>query len=106
MRMSLEGRLAALLLGALALGAVLTAVISTFAAWPAMAALTSVLLGTLPVVWLSRRAVSPIRRLLRALAGAVASYRDGDFSLSLAVDREDELGQLVAAHNELGNALR
>jgi nitrogen fixation/metabolism regulation signal transduction histidine kinase len=47
-----------------------------------------------------------VRRLLRALAGAVASYRDGDFSLSLTVDRQDELGQLVAAHNDLGNALR
>ena len=106
MRMSLEGRLAALLLAALALGAVLTAIISTFTGWPAWAALASVLLGLLPTLWLARRAIAPVRRLLRALAGAVASYRDGDFSLSLTVDRHDELGQLVTAHNELGNALR
>jgi nitrogen fixation/metabolism regulation signal transduction histidine kinase len=40
------------------------------------------------------------------MAGAVASYRDGDFSISLVVDRQDELGELVTAHNELGAALR
>jgi len=40
------------------------------------------------------------------MAGAVASYRDGDFSLSLVVDRQDELGELLTAHNELGRALR
>jgi len=106
MRMSLEGKLAALLLGALALGAVLTATVSIFIGWPVLAALTGVLLGMLPALWLARRAVAPVRRLLRALAGAVASYRDGDFSLSLTVERRDELGQLVVAHNELGNALR
>jgi nitrogen fixation/metabolism regulation signal transduction histidine kinase len=106
MRTSLEGRLAALLLGALSLGAILTATVCALTGWPAVAALAGVLLGLLPTIWLTRRAVAPIRRLLRALAGAVASYRDGDFSLSLTVDRNDELGQLVAAHNELGNALR
>ncbi len=106
MRMSLEGKLAALLLGALSLGAILTAALSALTGWPVMAALAAVLLGLLPVIWMTRSAVAPVRRLLRALAGAVASYRDGDFSLSLTVDRQDELGQLVLAHNDLGNALR
>jgi nitrogen fixation/metabolism regulation signal transduction histidine kinase len=36
----------------------------------------------------------------------VASYRDGDFSLSLPVGRRDELGGIIAAHNALGAALR
>jgi nitrogen fixation/metabolism regulation signal transduction histidine kinase len=36
----------------------------------------------------------------------VASYREGDFSLSLVADRDDELGELIAAHNELAAALR
>ncbi|MGH8143461.1 MAG: sensor histidine kinase, partial [Steroidobacteraceae bacterium] len=56
--------------------------------------------------WAARRALRPVRRLLRALAGAVASYRDGDFSFSLRVDRDDVLGELQSAHNELGRALR
>ena len=44
--------------------------------------------------------------LFRALAGTVTSYRDGDFSFSLHWPRNDELGDLVAAHNELGDVLR
>ena len=48
----------------------------------------------------------PVKQLLRALTGTVASYKEGDFSLSLAVDRDDELGELMTAHNELSTALR
>ena len=40
------------------------------------------------------------------MMGAVASYRDGEFNLSLAVKSRDELGELTAAHNALGHALR
>ena len=50
--------------------------------------------------------MQPLLRLVRALAGTVASYRDGDYNLSLVVDREDEIGDLIKAHNELGAALR
>jgi nitrogen fixation/metabolism regulation signal transduction histidine kinase len=56
--------------------------------------------------WGAHRALRPVRRLLRALSGAVASYRDGDFGFSLRVDSRDELGELRSALNELGNALR
>src|SRR5450755_3611048 len=48
----------------------------------------------------------PIQQMLRALSGTVASYREGDFSISLAADRDDELGELMVAHNELAAALR
>jgi signal transduction histidine kinase len=44
--------------------------------------------------------------MFRALAGTVTSYRDGDFAFSLAWKRNDELGDLVTAHNELGDTLR
>ncbi len=44
--------------------------------------------------------------MFRALAGTVTSYRDGDFAFSLAWNKNDEIGELVAAHNELGNTLR
>jgi nitrogen fixation/metabolism regulation signal transduction histidine kinase len=57
-------------------------------------------------LWLASVVMSPVSRLLRALEGAVASYRDGDFSISLAVDRRDELGELIRMHNALGNTLR
>ncbi len=65
-------------------------------------ALVLVLLG----LWGAHRTFRPMRGLLRAVTGAVSSYRDGDFGFSLRVDRDDELGELLSAHNELGQALR
>jgi len=47
-----------------------------------------------------------MRGLFRALAGTVASYRDGDFSFGIAWDRDRDLAELVDAHNALGTALR
>ncbi|WP_426191710.1 sensor histidine kinase [Massilia sp. DWR3-1-1] len=44
--------------------------------------------------------------LFRALEGTVSSYRDGDFSFSLRWPHNDELADLVAAHNALGQVLR
>ncbi|HEX5304944.1 MAG TPA: ATP-binding protein [Dyella sp.] len=57
-------------------------------------------------LWMAAVVMSPVSRLLRALEGSVASYRDGDFSISLVVDRRDELGELIAMHNALGQTLR
>jgi nitrogen fixation/metabolism regulation signal transduction histidine kinase len=36
----------------------------------------------------------------------VVAFRDGDFSFSIGTRRSDEVGELVAAHNELGRVLR
>jgi nitrogen fixation/metabolism regulation signal transduction histidine kinase len=123
---SLRMRLAALLVLATAAGALVQAAISV---WPLPALLAwlqrgfgvtlhapppwSLASGLLAVVMLlplilfaSARMVAPLHRLLRALGGAVLSYRDGDFSVSLATSRSDELGELVQVHNALGAALR
>ena len=104
--MSLQAKLALLLIFIVGVTAAVSAVA---AQW-----FSSVLLGwfvvvgtaLLPVLWLSARVMRPIQQLLRALAGTVASYREGDFSLSLVADRDDELGELMTAHNELAAALR
>ena len=56
--------------------------------------------------WLAGQAMAPVSRLLRALEGAVASYRDGDFSISIGIHRRDELGELIQMHNALGQTLR
>jgi nitrogen fixation/metabolism regulation signal transduction histidine kinase len=55
--------------------------------------------------WVTRP-LSPVYAMFRALAGTVTSYRDGDYAFSLAWERNDELGDLVAAHNSLGDTLR
>jgi two-component system, NtrC family, nitrogen regulation sensor histidine kinase NtrY len=105
-RFSLQAKLAAALLGVAGFAAAL-------AAWVAHA-LDSVILAwclvmaaaVVPIYWLAARVMQPIGQLLRALSSTVASYREGDFSRSLVADRDDELGELIAAHNELAAALR
>ncbi|MBI5279498.1 MAG: PAS domain-containing sensor histidine kinase [Burkholderiales bacterium] len=52
------------------------------------------------------REVQPLLAILRALGGTVTSYRDGDYSFSLHWPRNDEVADLVAAHNALGDVLR
>ena len=65
------------------------------------------LLAMVPfTLWLVRHQFRPMLSLFRALNGTVSSYRDGDFSFGLRWPRQDELSELVAAHNELGDVLR
>jgi two-component system, NtrC family, nitrogen regulation sensor histidine kinase NtrY len=67
--------------------------------------LTAVLLAcALPL--LARALTARTTALFRALAGSVTSFKDGDFSFSIATDQRDELAELVQAHNELGRVLR
>ena len=73
-------------------------------AWIAVAAMLALLLPLL--VYHVRRAFAPMNSLFRALAGTVASYRDGDFGFGLSWRGKGELAELVAAHNRLGDALR
>ena len=61
----------------------------------------------LSMMWFSlRRATAPVRSLLRALSGTTSSYRDGEYNFSVYWPGNDELGDLVQAHRELGDVLR
>jgi len=72
-----------------------------------MAAMAWTLLLLLPFVFaLAAYATAPLQRLLRALQGAVLSYREGDFSMSIRAQGRGELGELLRLHSELGMALR
>jgi two-component system, NtrC family, nitrogen regulation sensor histidine kinase NtrY len=64
-------------------------------------------LGLLALMWWTlRRATAPVRSLLRALSGTTSSYRDGEYNFSVYWPGDDELGDLVSAHRELGDVLR
>ena len=73
-------------------------------AWVAWAVAVGVVAPLL--AWQVRRAFSPVASLFRALAGTVASYKDGDFGFGLSWDGRGALGELVEAHNRLGEVLR
>jgi two-component system nitrogen regulation sensor histidine kinase NtrY len=73
---------------------------------PVAATVISGLAGLVLWAWLVARALEPAVSLFRALAGTVTSYRDGEFNFSLHWNRNDELADLVDAHNALGATLR
>ena len=106
MRVSLEGKLVGLLALALMAGAMLGGWLALRFDSLLLGSSIGSLVGILPIIWVARHAAGPTRTLARALSGMVASYRDGDFSFSISMNRRDELGDLVKLHNELGTALR
>ena len=72
--------------------------------WMAVAAAVALPLPLL--AYHVQRLLRPAHSLFRALAGSVASYRDGDYSFGVSWDGRGELGDLVAAHRALGDTLR
>ena len=73
-------------------------------AWAA-ALIAAIVVGTF-VGYGLRRTFAPLRALFRALAGTVASYRDGDFSFGINWNGSRDLRELVDTHNALGDVLR
>jgi two-component system nitrogen regulation sensor histidine kinase NtrY len=57
-------------------------------------------------LWLLARVLTPATRTLDALRDGVRGYKDHDFSLNLAADRRDEIGELVELYNSVGDVLR
>jgi two-component system nitrogen regulation sensor histidine kinase NtrY len=105
-RIPLSVLFAAIAIGYMALAAVLTLVLSKWITPPWLAATLPVLVLLPLLAYHVRRAFAPMNSLFRALAGSVASYRDGDYGFGLSWRGRGELGELVASHNALGDALR
>ncbi len=89
--------------------AVTAAVIVGVASWspsPWIVAAATLGVGVTLGLWLLERVIGPATRTLDALRDGVRGYKDHDFSLSLAVDRRDEIGELVELYNAMGDVLR
>jgi two-component system, NtrC family, nitrogen regulation sensor histidine kinase NtrY len=69
------------------------------------AALTALVMVTL-VAWAGSVVTRRWSRTTRALADALSSLRDRDFSVSVTRATRDEMGALVDAYNDLGDRLR
>ncbi len=106
-RLSLAGRVG---LGATAVLAIAIAAFALLdAAFPGhrVAISLGVVVAALPATYLAARAMlAPLTSMMHTLAGTVLSYRDGDFSFGLHWPRNDEVGDLVKAHDALGEVLR
>ncbi|MEO5626488.1 MAG: ATP-binding protein [Dokdonella sp.] len=103
---SLEGKLTAALCVVMVAAAALAAWATIWLASPWLGAGAAVLALALPGMIFARALARPVAALIRALSGSVVAFRDGDFSFSIGGRRGDEVGDLVDAHNELGNVLR
>ncbi|MEO7064533.1 MAG: HAMP domain-containing protein, partial [Dokdonella sp.] len=103
---SLEGKLAAALAIALTAAAALSAWITQWLSSPWLGASAAVLVLAIPALLFARTLARPVAALIRALSGSVTAFRDGDFSFSIGTRRRDEVGELVDAHNQLGQVLR
>lgn len=106
LRTSLEGRFV-LLAVALSVASLLT---TLGVSWVSDSLLDGLLLGLIFAVILGvfavRRFMRRTNRLLTALDDGMASFQDGDFSVSLNAGLDDELGRLVGHYNATGERLR
>ncbi len=104
---SLWSRYAALAALVVALAVVITLVLDAWLKDSPILVGALAMLACIPLILLLvRNQFRPMLSLFRALGGTVSSYRDGDFSFGLRWPRNDELSDLVVAHNELGDVLR
>ncbi|MFC5460503.1 sensor histidine kinase [Massilia niabensis] len=107
MRLSLVTRFSALVGTLLTVGIGIALTLDHFLPGQPLLAAGLCLAGVIPIAIITVRSqVQPILSLFRALEGTVTSYRDGDFSFSLHWPQDDELADLIRAHNELGHVLR
>jgi two-component system nitrogen regulation sensor histidine kinase NtrY len=107
LRLSMVTRWSALVATLLALGIVITLALNHLLPGQPWLVGAIGIACVVPIAIITIRAqIQPILSLFRALEGTVTSYKDGDFSFSLHWPQNDELSDLVGAHNALGNVLR
>ena len=106
-RLSLVTRLSALVGTLLALGIIIALALDHFIPGEPWLVFAICVACVVPISIITLRSqIQPILSLFRALEGTVTSYKDGDFSFSLHWPHNDELADLIDAHNALGNVLR
>jgi nitrogen fixation/metabolism regulation signal transduction histidine kinase len=106
-RLSLVTRWSALVGTLLTVGILIALALDHLLPGQPLAVLGICLLCVVPIAIITIRSqIQPILSLFRALEGTVTSYRDGDFSFSLYWPQNDELSDLIHAHNALGQVLR
>ncbi|WP_066966660.1 PAS domain-containing sensor histidine kinase [Microbulbifer sp. Q7] len=103
---SLEGKLFGVVILAVTLGISIPFGLLHFGAGPALAWSAGLLLALVLSFLLLRPFTRNLNRALETLEGGLLNFRDGDFSISLALNRNDQLGQLAELYNEVGEILR
>lgn len=106
-RFSLAGKLsAAYFLTLLVVSGLTTACLVWLPLGPWTSLLVGLLIGLPLGAWLLSHALSPVGRVLQGLTDGIRSFQDRDFSVRLASQRRDELGELARLYNHLGELLQ
>ena len=107
LRVTLFARLSLIVVLMVAAAAIAAALLTTLMPEQPITAAVLAVAGIAPLALFAARSfLAPLVSMLRSLGGTVISYRDGDFSFGLHWSRDDEIAELVAAHNALGDVLR
>jgi nitrogen fixation/metabolism regulation signal transduction histidine kinase len=102
----MAGRVAVVVVATAAAVAGVTLAFDRWLASPVLAS-AAALCVTLPVaVWLTNRLFDRWSHSIRAVTDAIRSLRDRDFSVSVTPTGPDEIGDLTAEYNSLGDSLR
>jgi nitrogen fixation/metabolism regulation signal transduction histidine kinase len=105
-RRSLAGRIAIVVTLTAAMVAAATIAFDRWLHAPMLAG-AAALLVTLPIaLWFTNRLFSRWSQSIRAVADGIGSLRDRDFSVSVTATGPDEIGDLTAEYNSLGDSLR
>jgi len=102
----MAGRATLWLAGIAILGVCLTLVAHSFIDIPWLAGLLVALLLAPLIAWSGRQLTDRWSRTASALNDGILSLKDRDFSVSVTEVSRDELGELVASYNGLGDRLR
>ena len=105
-RTSVEGRIFACALFAVAIGTGLPFALQELGADARLAWSAGLLLAMVTTWLLLRPLTRSLNRALSSLQSGLLNFRDGDFSISLALKRNDQLGELAELYNEVGEILR
>ena len=103
---SLQGKFTFLILAAvIASNIVAVSAALYFKNW-GLAVSVSLLIAIAITIIVVRGYFGPIEEILQALRSGVASFKDHDYSVSIARTRDDELGELVTVYDDLAATLR
>ncbi|GAB2521784.1 sensor histidine kinase [Microbulbifer agarilyticus] len=103
---SIEGKLFATVLLSVAVATGFPFGLTQLGAPPVLVWSGGLLLGLTTAFLLMRPITHKINQALQSLQGGLLNFRDGDFSISLALDSHDQFGELAALYNEVGEILR
>jgi nitrogen fixation/metabolism regulation signal transduction histidine kinase len=105
-RRSLAGRIGVVVAQTAAAVAAVGLAFDRWLGSPVLASAAALLVVLPLALWLTNRMLSRWSRSIRAVADGIGNLRDRDFSVSVTPAGPDEIGDLTAEYNALGDKLR